>query len=75
MSVMTWARDRSEAMTLWDVGLLKVYSALFGILVGSFLFSTIADRIGRRPVMIFATLFFAVTTLLTARAESIGEPA
>jgi AAHS family 4-hydroxybenzoate transporter-like MFS transporter len=48
-------------------------AALFGILVGSFLFSTLADRIGRRPVIIFATLFFAFTTLMTARAGSIGE--
>src|SRR5262245_3215327 len=48
-------------------------AALFGILVGSILFSTIADRIGRRPVLVFATLFFAIVTLLTARAQSIGE--
>jgi AAHS family 4-hydroxybenzoate transporter-like MFS transporter len=48
-------------------------AALFGILVGSILFSTIADRIGRRPVLVFSTLFFAVTTLWTARAESLGE--
>jgi AAHS family 4-hydroxybenzoate transporter-like MFS transporter len=48
-------------------------AALVGILVGSFLFSSVADRIGRRPVMIFATLFFAVVTLLTARSQTIGE--
>ena len=48
-------------------------AALFGILVGSFVFSTIADRIGRRPVLIFATLFFAVVTLLTARAQTIDQ--
>src|SRR5438128_2122194 len=48
-------------------------AALFGILVGSILFSTIADRIGRRPVLVFATLFFAVVTLLTARAQTLGE--
>ena len=48
-------------------------AALFGILVGSILFSTIADRIGRRPVLVFATLFFAAVTLLTARVETLGE--
>jgi hypothetical protein len=36
MSIMSWAQDRSDAMTLWDIGLLKVYSALFGILVGAY---------------------------------------
>src|SRR5262245_2572751 len=61
----------------WQVGPGQmgpvISAALFGILVGSFLFSTIADRIGRRPVLVFATLFFAVTTLMTARAESLSE--
>ena len=48
-------------------------AALFGILVGSIVFSAIADRIGRRPVLVVATLFFAVVTLLTARAQTLGE--
>jgi MFS transporter, AAHS family, 4-hydroxybenzoate transporter len=48
-------------------------AALFGILVGSILFSTIADRVGRRPVLVIATLFFAFVTLATARAQTIGE--
>jgi AAHS family 4-hydroxybenzoate transporter-like MFS transporter len=48
-------------------------AALFGILVGSLLFSMLADRIGRRPVLIITTLFFAVVTLMTARVESVAE--
>lgn len=48
-------------------------AALLGILVGSILFSMVADRIGRRPVLIFATLFFAVVTLLTSRVGTIAE--
>ena len=32
-------------------------AALLGILVGSILFSMVADKIGRRPVLIFATMF------------------
>src|SRR5574338_1692100 len=50
-----------------------VSAALFGILVGSIMCSAIADRIGRRPVLVIATLFFAVTTLWTARAQSFAE--
>jgi AAHS family 4-hydroxybenzoate transporter-like MFS transporter len=48
-------------------------AALVGILAGSILFSMIADRIGRRPVLIFATFFFSLVTLLTARVHSIPE--
>jgi AAHS family 4-hydroxybenzoate transporter-like MFS transporter len=45
----------------------------FGVLIGALFFSMLADRIGRRPVLIFATLFFAVMTILTARATSIPQ--
>ena len=48
-------------------------AALLGILVGSILFSMIADKIGRRPVLIFATLFFSVVTLMTSRVHTIAE--
>ncbi len=44
-----------------------------GVLIGALFFSMLADRIGRRPVLIGATLFFAVMTLLTARATSVQE--
>src|SRR5499427_1736808 len=48
-------------------------AALFGILFGSFLFSMIADKIGRRPVLIFATFFFAIVTLMAARSNNLAE--
>lgn len=44
-----------------------------GVLIGSLLFSMVADRVGRRPVLIAATFFFAVITILTARAASVSE--
>lgn len=45
----------------------------FGVLIGSLLFTMLADKIGRRPVLIGATLFFSVMTLLTAQASSVTE--
>jgi hypothetical protein len=37
MSLFGWAEERSSAMTLWDIGFLKVYSGLFGMVVGAYL--------------------------------------
>ena len=45
----------------------------FGVLVGSLVFSMIADRIGRRPILIGATLFFGAMTIAAARADSVAE--
>jgi AAHS family 4-hydroxybenzoate transporter-like MFS transporter len=55
-----------------DMG--PVFSAgLLGLFLGSILFSMLADRIGRRPVILGATLAFSTLTLLTARATSLNE--
>jgi AAHS family 4-hydroxybenzoate transporter-like MFS transporter len=45
----------------------------FGMLVGSLVFTILGDKIGRRPVLIGATLFFGVLTMLTARATSVEQ--
>jgi MFS transporter, AAHS family, 4-hydroxybenzoate transporter len=43
----------------------------FGLFIGSLLFTMLADKIGRRPVLIGATLFFSLVTLLTARVTTV----
>jgi AAHS family 4-hydroxybenzoate transporter-like MFS transporter len=48
-------------------------AANFGVLIGAFLCSMLADRVGRRPVIIGATVFFGVMTLLTTQATTIQE--
>jgi len=48
-------------------------AANVGLLVGAMVFTVLADRIGRRPVLIFGTLFYAVMALLTAQADSTTE--
>jgi AAHS family 4-hydroxybenzoate transporter-like MFS transporter len=54
--------------------LATVFSAApFGVLIGSLLFSMLADKIGRRPVLIGVTLYYAVLTLITAKATTVNE--
>ena len=44
-----------------------------GVMIGAIVFSMVADKIGRRPVLIYATLFFAVLTIATAFAENMTQ--
>jgi AAHS family 4-hydroxybenzoate transporter-like MFS transporter len=48
-------------------------AALVGVLIGSLSFSMLADKFGRRPVLVLATLYFSICTLLTARTNSVNE--
>jgi AAHS family 4-hydroxybenzoate transporter-like MFS transporter len=47
--------------------------ANFGVLFGSLGLSVVADKLGRRPVLIGATMLFAVLTLATAFARTYQE--
>jgi MFS transporter, AAHS family, 4-hydroxybenzoate transporter len=45
----------------------------FGVLIGALVFSMVADKVGRRPVLVWATLFFAVMTVATAFAQNVDQ--
>jgi AAHS family 4-hydroxybenzoate transporter-like MFS transporter len=48
-------------------------AANFGVLVGSLVFSMVADRMGRRPVLVGATFFFSLLTIATAYAQTFPQ--
>lgn len=48
-------------------------AGLFGLTVGSFIFGPLADRVGRRRVIVFSMLMFAIGTLACAYAGSANE--
>lgn len=64
--IQTWGVSKASLGPVFGAG-------LFGMLVGSLALSVVADRIGRRPVMLGATLFFACGMLATTRVTTIGE--
>jgi AAHS family 4-hydroxybenzoate transporter-like MFS transporter len=45
----------------------------FGVLIGQLSFTMLADKIGRRPVLIGGAIAFGLLTLLTGRVNSISE--
>jgi MFS transporter, AAHS family, 4-hydroxybenzoate transporter len=48
-------------------------AANFGVLIGSLAFSPLADKVGRRPVLVWSTLWFAVMTLAAAFATNVTQ--
>ena len=48
-------------------------AANFGVLIGSLVISPLADRIGRRPVLVWSTLWFAVMTLAAAFSQNVDQ--
>ncbi|MDC8759799.1 MFS transporter [Janthinobacterium fluminis] len=64
--IQDWHVSKANLGPVFGAGLL-------GMLVGSLLFSIAADKVGRRPVLIGATLFFSVCMLLTPLATSIEQ--
>lgn len=64
--IADWGISRAELGPVFGAG-------LFGMLVGSLTLSMLADKLGRRPVLIWATVFFAVCMLITAYVNTIFQ--
>src|SRR3954454_25395524 len=46
-------------------------SGLVGMVFGALAFGLLADRVGRKPVLVLCTMIFGIMSLLTATAESL----
>ena len=64
--VHAWGIDKAALGPVFGAG-------LFGMLIGSLVLSICADRIGRRPVLLGATVFFALCMLATAFTRTLDQ--
>lgn len=68
------APEISRDLKTATAALAPVFAAgNLGVLAGALIFTMLADTVGRRPVLIASTYFFAAMMLVTARASSIDE--
>jgi AAHS family 4-hydroxybenzoate transporter-like MFS transporter len=61
-----WGVQRSEFGVVFG-------ASNFGVLLGALIFTMVADKVGRRPVLVWSTIFFSVMMLVTTLARSLDE--
>jgi AAHS family 4-hydroxybenzoate transporter-like MFS transporter len=59
-----WAATPAQLAPLFAAG-------LFGLMAGAFVFGPLADRVGRKPVLVATTVFFGLATFASAFAPDI----
>lgn len=64
--IKEWGVSKAELGPVFGAG-------LFGMLVGSLGLSVLADKIGRRPVLLGSSIFFALCMLVTAWTTTITQ--
>ena len=68
MSILEWAEQRTGAMTIWDVGVLKIYCVLFGVIVGAFISGFVKENLWGFVISVLVIGSFSGYRWLAAKA-------
>ena len=45
MDLFMWAEEKSQSLTIWDIGVLKIYCVLFGVVVGAYVSTFVREQV------------------------------
>jgi len=65
MGIFSWADQRMKALNIWDIGVLKIYCALFGMLIGAYVADFVREYVALFVIVVVvlgATLMFRMLT-------------
>lgn len=53
MGIFRWAEERTRALNMWDIGVLKIYCALFGVIIGAYFAEGVKANVGLFVITVF----------------------
>ena len=45
MGLIQWVERRTKTLNMWDIGVLKIYCVLFGMIVGAFVSTFVREHV------------------------------
>ena len=45
MGLIQWVEERTGALGVWDIGVLKIYCVLFGMIVGAYVSTFVREHV------------------------------